>query len=99
MNEPSNYSGLLISSTQISTRPCRFMGFQMNVGNANGTLTIYDSGITTSDSAKVVDKHVLIANNSGISQWNGPNGVICNSGIYATLSGSGTEMVIYWSTL
>jgi hypothetical protein len=75
------------------------MGFQLNVAAANGTLTVYDSSVPTSDASKIVDKHLLIANNSGHDQWNGENGIECSSGIYCTLVGSGSEYIIYYTAL
>lgn len=75
------------------------MGFQLNVAAANGTIVIYDAAAASSDATKVVDKHLQIANNSGVSQWFGPNGITCNSGLYVTLAGAGAEMVIYYNPL
>lgn len=95
--EPATSSGLLTATTQIATRSCILYGFQINVAAADGTIVLYNSPVSTSDATKVVDKHLLKANNSGDNQWFGENGIYCDKGLYITLSGSGAEMVVYYN--
>jgi hypothetical protein len=96
---PADTTGQLTATTQIKTAPCRIMGFQLNAGSGTTTLTIYDSATAGTGASGMLDQHVLAANANSIDQWWGPQGLMCNNGIYATLSGSGASFILYSSIL
>jgi hypothetical protein len=95
-NSPAKSYGYLTATTQIVSRPCILLGFQLTAGSATTTLSVYDS-IAGTTNASMLDQHVLAANSNSANQWFGPQGIYCGSGIYAALSGTGASFMLYYS--
>ena len=96
MSCPSNSSGLRSADAAILARPGRLLGV---IGIADGTnqatVTVYDNASAASGTvlAQVIVDATLTYQDMHLPG----EGVICNSGIYVDVTGTGANYIIYYT--
>lgn len=98
--EPAvNSSGLKSADGVICARPCIFYGVTLLTDGTNaGTIVLYDNASAASGTVVAKSKQTgaaLMATHMcdvGV-------GVVCNAGIYADVTGTGAEYIVYYSLL
>jgi len=93
--ECAQSSGLKNADATIYTGPCVLMGFKILADNTNAaTVVFYDntSAAGTVIGKGQVDATLVESTSDGIPA----GGVICNNGIYADMTGTGAEYIVYF---
>lgn len=94
---PVKSTGLLAVNTAIATRPCLIHGITIVQAAAACTGIVYDNATTNSGTA------VMQANNTvNVSTNNGPQlpyPVECLNGAYVAITGTGANVIVYYSLL
>lgn len=95
--EPCNSSGLKSADAVIYSKPCIYYGAKLLSDSANdATLIIYDNA--SAASGTVVDKVQLLASLLWDESLN-VCGVVCNNGIYADMTGTGVNYIVYFKPI
>lgn len=97
MSVPSQSSGLKSADTAICARPCILMGVQLLADATNAaTVVLYDHA--TAASGTVIDKVKVIA--TGVyEESKHSDGVVCQNGIYADVTGTGAEYIVHFKVI
>ena len=93
--QPATSSSLLSADAAVYARPCRLMGLQVLADGTNAaTVQLHDNASAASGTtvAKVVVDATLTTDYATIP----PGGVVCNNGIYANVTGTGAEFIVYF---
>lgn len=96
MSNPANTSGLKSADAVIMAMPGRLLGCIVLADGTNAaTVTLYDHASAASGTvlAKYVVDATLVAESPALP----PDGIICNNGIYADVTGTGAEFIVYYS--
>ena len=90
-------SGLLSASGTVSARPGTLCGVIIITSSTNNaTVTLYDNA--TTNSGTVVFEAVLVAGTASYSSgYAFTKPVLVGNGIYATVSGTGANFIVYFS--
>lgn len=91
-HSPATSSGLKSATGAIFAAPCVLVGIKLIGGSATSVATLHDH--PTAASGTVVGKVQSAA--SASDDLLPPNGIVCNNGLYLTLSGTGAEAIIYF---
>ena len=96
MPEACNSSGVLSTSTVVSKSRVRITSLHVtSTDNALFTLKVFDSDSSSTSGKKEVAKIVVHAGGTAETMEQYMGGVICNNGIYAELTGTGTASINY----
>lgn len=94
--DPATSSGLQTSDGIISALPGRLMGCILNGDGTNSaTIILYDNA--SSAAGTVLAKIVLDAGLTSQELVVGEAGIVVNKGIYADVSGTGAEFLVYYT--
>lgn len=94
--EPATSSNLQTASAAISANPGRLMGLIVTGDGTNAaTVTVYDNA--SAASGLILAKVILEAGLTSQELVVGEAGIAVNNGIYASLSGTGGNYIIYYT--
>lgn len=95
MTGPCTSSGLVSASAVISAYPGRLRGLSVGADGTNAaTVILYDNA--SAASGTVLAKVVVDATTTHDEVHIPDDGVVVNNGIYASISGTGAECVVYY---
>jgi hypothetical protein len=90
-------SGLLSSSSVVCARPCMIYGVVVVQASAASTAIVYDNATTNSGTAVAqVNTTVNASTNQGPQL---PHPIECTNGAYVALTGSGAQVIVYYSLM
>jgi hypothetical protein len=95
MSCPANTSGLKSADAAIMARPGKLRGLQVLADGTNAaTVVLYDNASAASGTvlAKVVVDATLTTDAASIPE----DGIVCANGIYADVTGTGAEYIVYY---
>lgn len=93
---PSTSSGLKSADGIILAMPGRLMGLQVNADGTNqATVVLYDNA--SAASGTVLAKVIVDATLTSEELVVGEAGVVVNNGIYADVTGTGAEFIVYFT--
>lgn len=96
MSNPANTSGLKSADAVIMAMPGRLMGCLVLADGTNAaTITLYDNA--SAASGTVLAKYVVDATLTSEAPTLPSEGIICNNGIYADVTGTGAEFIVYYT--
>jgi hypothetical protein len=94
---PANSSGLKSADAAICARPCILKSVQVLADNTNAaTVILYDSA--SAASGTVVAK-VIVDATATYADFSSADGIVCNNGIYADVSGTGAEYIVHYELM
>jgi len=97
MSAPNNSSGILSASAIVATRngsPLILSGAHIITnGTDDVTIILYDELSATGEE---VFKQVVAGSDLSIPFVMPQGGIRCNTGIYASIAGTGAELIVFW---
>jgi hypothetical protein len=95
-SNPATSSDLLAADTAVMTRAGRLLGVQLQGDGTNAcNVVLYDNA--SAASGKVLCQLFLIASNARfVDATLPPEGIVCNNGIYADVTGTGAKFIVYY---
>lgn len=95
MSCPATSSGLLNSDTAVSARPAKIHSVQLLGDGTNAaTLVIYDNA---SAAAGTVLVKIVVDAGLTYELFHSMDGIVCNNGIYADVTGTGAEFIVHFN--
>jgi hypothetical protein len=87
----SNYSQLA-ATTQVKVGAGKLFGIFVSA-SASGTLTVYDSGVSSTSNGKISNTITVAA---GSHYLNFPTGIFFNNGLYIVLGGTSAAFTVVY---
>lgn len=89
-------SGLVSSSSAVSAVPCRLVAVELIPDGTNASgVVLYDNASAASGTA--IAKLAIPASTTAPQVFALNHAVVCHSGIYASLSGTGGNVIVHYS--
>ena len=97
MSQGVTSSGLKVADAVISARPAKIVGVQVIADGTNAaTLILYDNASAASGTAA---NKIVVDAGATYENFYIDGGVVCNNGIYADVSGTGAEYIVFYAPL
>lgn len=95
---PATSSGLLAADTLIMSRPGRLRGLQLQGDGTNAcNVILYDNNAAAAAGTELTQLFLIASSSRTLDAIIPDDGIVCNKGIYADVTGTGAKFIVTYN--